>query len=231
MKFLLQLTLLAVVAASPSVYASDESSVALRGSESINSATEKRKNKSGQCVSMGPQRTREALGHFCLRVLGSDYTKPYRCDLVPNVCCQPGGSLQTEWGECTRVNGDEVEEEQMNDEISVDEATLVKDSSDSNSNESVSAHSSDEFEEKEGGLCIGTKKLSSKERGTMPTKQFCRVNYQSTGQTQPYTCTKSPGHACCQPSAGSTVSIDGLGKCTKEKPPSIEEEEGIISEA
>ena len=63
----------------------------------------------------------------------------------------------------------------------------------------------------------------------MPTKQVCRVNYQSSGETQPYTCSKKPGHACCQPKAGSTVSTDSLGKCKKES--SIEEEEEIISEA
>ena len=101
----------------------------------IGSATDE--IESGQCVSTGRGRTRETPGRACFRQ-GPNYTEAYKCAVASNVCCQPGGSLQTEWGECTRVDRDEEEEEQMNDEISVDEATLVKDSSDSISNESVS---------------------------------------------------------------------------------------------
>mmetsp|Transcript_12318 Transcript_12318/g.26216 ORF Transcript_12318/g.26216 Transcript_12318/m.26216 type:complete len:129 (-) Transcript_12318:320-706(-) len=101
---------------------------------------------------------------------------------------------------------------------------------DSNTDGSISADSSDEFEEVDGSVCTGTNKLSSSKRGSMSKSQVCRVNYHSEKKTVPYKCQNYPGHACCTSTAGTTVSSGSLGRCTKDTTDNIEEEELKIFE-
>eukprot|EP00578_Thalassiosira_sp_NH16_P025135 CAMPEP_0181087402 /NCGR_PEP_ID=MMETSP1071-20121207/6252_1 /TAXON_ID=35127 /ORGANISM="Thalassiosira sp., Strain NH16" /LENGTH=132 /DNA_ID=CAMNT_0023169285 /DNA_START=42 /DNA_END=440 /DNA_ORIENTATION=- len=121
MKFLLLKSTALAVIVSSSVYARDEPSSALRGSNLAGPTDQFEDMQSDVCSGdenlSSRKRGKMPKSQVCRKDYGSSgQIIPYRCEYSPGyACCKSsaGNSVATQWGTCTKSSGEEEEDHEI----------------------------------------------------------------------------------------------------------------------